>query len=209
VSVALHSISRNRVPDSVATRSVRYSSTPEFGIWSYTASNLLTPLLTYCCKLFVVAKNFNSFAIKQIRTLSIKCWGMASASLPGGRPARGLPRKARLTESATYKLSSSSCLQNGHSLVPLSCTQAVHESPITDHESRLCPPATSLSALCFHTLTNCFSRKSFRFTFMRIAPGVASLRLAVTVKAPAALLCREAGILLQACDLCLIRPALR
>jgi hypothetical protein len=43
----------------------------------------LTALLTYSCRLFVTTKNFNSFKIKQIQTLSAKHpgWG-ASATTP-------------------------------------------------------------------------------------------------------------------------------
>jgi hypothetical protein len=58
---------------------------------------------------------------------------------------------------------------------PFSRSTKLHSScsRVTDHGSRvsLCPRATSLSALSFHTLTNCFSRKPFRFTFIRIARG--------------------------------------
>jgi len=50
--------------------------------------NSLTPFLTYCCKLFVVAKNIKSFGIKQIRTLSAKHpgWG-----IPSGKTGTGVP----------------------------------------------------------------------------------------------------------------------
>jgi hypothetical protein len=37
---------------------------------------------------------------------------------------------------------------------------------VTNHQSRSCPP------LCFHTLTNCFSRKPFVLITIRIARGV-------------------------------------
>ena len=48
----------------------------------------LTPFLTYCCELFVVAKNIKSFGIKQIRTLSAKHpgWG-----IPSGKTGTGVP----------------------------------------------------------------------------------------------------------------------
>ncbi len=33
-------------------------------------------------------------------------------------------------------------------------------------------PTSNSLPLCFHILTNCFSRNPFVFTFIRIAPGV-------------------------------------
>ena len=81
------------------------------------------PLHSYSSKLFVVAKNINSFAIKQIRTLSAKYRGWVYLRHPDAM------------------------------LAPL------------------------LSALCFHGLTNCFSRNSFHFTNIQVAPpGVCPLR---------------------------------
>src|SRR5712671_3954255 len=39
---------------------------------TFSRQNLLTPLSTYCCELFVVAKKLNLFIIKQIQTLAAK-----------------------------------------------------------------------------------------------------------------------------------------
>ena len=67
------------------------------------ANRTLTPVLTYCCGLFVVAKRFNSFAIKQIRTLFGKDreWGYLASSDPRtSRPSRSGQRAATWTPRA-------------------------------------------------------------------------------------------------------------
>ncbi len=51
--------------------------------------------------------------------------------------------------------------------------QGEGEGSVADELARHSPLATRHfpTALCFHTLTNCFSRKPFLFTIIRIAPG--------------------------------------
>src|ERR1700688_2197397 len=50
------------------------------------------PLFSNCCKLFVVAKNLNSFAIKQIQTLPTKHPGYGC---PGSSQSAPLPNVTR------------------------------------------------------------------------------------------------------------------
>jgi hypothetical protein len=54
----------------------------------------LTPLLTYCCGLFVVAKRIKSFAIKQIQTLSQNTRGGVSPA-PSGHVGGRIPTDSR------------------------------------------------------------------------------------------------------------------
>ena len=70
------------------------------------ANRTLTPVLTYCCGLFVVAKKVNSFAIKQIQTLFGKHrgWGCLASSYPrtfrpsrSGQPAATWTRRSHPT----------------------------------------------------------------------------------------------------------------
>ena len=51
--------------------------------------SLSTPLFTYSCGLFVVGRKLNSFAIKQVQTLSAKYpgYGYPGRGTPGGEPA--------------------------------------------------------------------------------------------------------------------------
>jgi len=51
--------------------------------------SLSTPLFTYSCGLFVVGRKPNSFAIKQVQTLSAKYpgYGYPGRGTPGGEPA--------------------------------------------------------------------------------------------------------------------------
>ena len=68
-----------------------------------------TRVVSHCCELFVVAKNINSFAIKQIRTLCAKnrVWG--TPTIPIARPSLSLCLRASVANvffSATCSLSS-------------------------------------------------------------------------------------------------------
>jgi hypothetical protein len=45
-------------------------------------------------------------------------------------------------------------------------------------------PTLFLSPLCFHTLTNCFSRKPFVFTLICVAPGCGASRLSPKLSGP-------------------------
>ena len=103
-------------------------------------SRVTSHAVSYSCRLFVVAKNANSFGINQIQTLSRK------------HPGWGIPTQTLPLESAIYKLFLA--------LLRNLCVGSAHsESP----RYRL---PSILPVLCFHTLTNCFSRNPFVLIFI-------------------------------------------
>ena len=90
----------------------------------------LTPFLRYSCKLFVAPKRVNSFAIKQIQTLSAKYRGATT-----GRPAYGVP-------TAHHPPSAALCfhiLTNPSRRNPFVCTSI--QNPLECH-----PPASEQAA---------------------------------------------------------------
>ena len=109
-------------PKSAIFNTARIAAEIKSGVVSPKATSALSisesnPLHSYSSKLFVVAKNINSFGIKQIQTLSPKHpgWGTLSRC--------ALPQQAKLL------------------------------------------------TLCFHGLTNCFSRNLFFLINICVAPG--------------------------------------
>jgi hypothetical protein len=103
-------------------------------------SRVTSHAVSYSCGLFVVAKNVNSFVINQIQTLSRK------------HPGWGIPTRTLPLESATYKL-----------FLALLRILRVGSAHSASPQYRL---PSILPALCFHTLTNCFSRNPFVLIFI-------------------------------------------
>jgi hypothetical protein len=107
-------------------------------------SRITSHVVSYSCKLFVAAKNLNSFIIRQIHTLYAK------------HPGWGVPRKGRPAESTTYKLSSCGVFAN-----QLPFAEFVASEPFTSHRSQVTlfqGLAGSLSSLCalFRMRSLCF-----------------------------------------------------
>jgi len=110
----------------------------------------LTPFLPYSCSLFVTPKKVNSFGIKQIQPLFAKHPGC------GGTHAR-----------LAFRISHPHPLLCADSALSASLRYPLPAFAPSRHSS-----LATFRPLCFHNLTNCFSRNPFPFTTIRIAGGV-------------------------------------
>jgi len=92
-------------------------------------------------------------------------WNQANPASFIKPPGVGYPRKTAPLESATYRLFFPDLFMIWLTLRAHSAPTAHFFSPLVTRHSPLSVP------LCFHTLTNCFSRKSLVLTTIQIARG--------------------------------------
>src|SRR5229473_1875197 len=131
----------------------------------------LTPSLPYSCSVLCTPKNVNSHQISNFQPLSAKHpgWGYPSEDVrcTEAQKCRSVsPLFATLTHSVSRKSFACHSYANTRDgvVTPPPISASVLATPI-------------LFALCFHILTNCFSRNPFLFTTIRIAPGWGGLHV--------------------------------
>ena len=124
----------------------------------------LTPSLSYSCSLLCASPKVNSHQINSLQPLLQNTGGVPVHGVVGCTDAQKCPSASPLFATLTHSLSRKSFPCHSYANTR---DGGVTSPPIS--ASVLATPI--LFALCFHILTNCFSRNPFLFTTIRIAPG--------------------------------------